>query len=110
MKTLQSAVTAVSRNSNGVVHLHIEHDIIKGVSPAMLEWWFRNIGGDMEYQGGLYKRYHVWHPLDHIHWELKDCRRSGKVGVGSRFHIVEALGRNMDLLIDVVDTVEKLDM
>ncbi len=91
------------------MHLHIEHGIIKGVTPEMLEWWFKNIGGEMEYQGKKYQRYQVWHPLDHIHWGLEKQLPCGQVGVGSKFHIVEALGRNMDMLVDVVETVKKLD-
>jgi hypothetical protein len=109
MKSLNTAITGYSKNKNGVIHLHIEHSIIKGVMPEMLEWWFRNIGGEMEYQGKKYQRYHVWHPLDHIHWSLENQLLCGQVGLGSKFHIVEALGRNMDMLVDVVDTVKKLD-
>jgi DAPG hydrolase PhiG domain len=109
MRSLSTAITGYSKNKNDVIHLHIEHGIVKGVTPEMLEWWFKNIGGEMEYQGKRYQRYHVWHPLDHIHWGLENQLPCGQVGVGSKFHIVEALGRNMDMLVNVVDTVKKLD-
>jgi hypothetical protein len=109
MKTMDSAVTEFNIDSHGVFHLHIDHDIIKGVTPEMLEWWFRNIGGTMEYNGKTYPRYLVWHPIDHIHWTLKKSGANGKVGVGSKFQIVEALNGNMNYLINTVDTVTKLD-
>jgi hypothetical protein len=109
MKSLDSAQTNFSIDKDGVFRLHIEHDIIKGVTPAMLDWWFRNIKGTMTYQGELYPRYLVWHPSDHIHWDLKKVGRDGKVGVGSQFRIVEALNGNINYLIDTVDTVSKLD-
>jgi hypothetical protein len=109
MKGMDSAVTEFNIDSDGVYHLHIKHDIIKGVTPEMIEWWFRNIGGTMEYDGKIYPRYLVWHPIDHIHWKLKKIGENGKVGVGSKFQIVEALNGNMDYLINTVDTVTKLD-
>ena len=72
--------------------LTIEHEIVRGVTPAMLDWWFRHIGGEMEVDGRRYSRYRVWHPLDHIDWQLVGGDRE-RVGIGSRFRIVEALDR-----------------
>jgi hypothetical protein len=109
MKTLDSAVTRFTIDKSGVFHLHIEHDILKGVTPQMLEWWFKHIGGTMFYQGQEYPRYWVWHPKDHIHWALKNRLKSGEVGVGSQFHIVEAFDRNPNFLVDSIEVVEKLD-
>ena len=31
--------------------MHIRHDLLKGISPEMVAWWFGNIGGDMEVEG-----------------------------------------------------------
>lgn len=107
MKSLDSAVTEL-KHQNGRLVLTIEHDIIRDVTPEMLEWWFRHIGDIMEYQGRRYDRYLVWHPLDHIRWELAEGD-PGSVGVGSRFRIVEAFGRDLRYLIDSTETVEKLD-
>lgn len=109
MKTLASAQTSFSTDSAGVYHLRIEHDRLKGVTPAMLYWWFGHIGGEMTYQGKTYARYLVWHPRDHIHWECVNANRLEKLGVGARFRIVEAFGRKRDFLIDSVEVVEKLD-
>ena len=88
--------------------LTIEHDLVRGVSPAMLDWWFRHIGGEMEVEGRTYSRYRVWHPHDHIDWQLV-AGNPDAVAVGARFRIVEAFDRNPAWLVDSVETVVKLD-
>lgn len=110
MKTLDSAKTEFVIDENNVFHLTIRHDLIRGVTPKMLDWWFRNIGGEMTYQGKKYSRYLVWHPIDHIHWHLaKNFRKDGSVGVGSYFRIVEAFGGDLKQLVDSTEEVTKLD-
>ena len=74
MKPLDSAETGVKTLDDGRLELTIRHDILKGVTPAMLGWWFRNIEGSMEHMGQTYPRYLIWHPIDHIHYEV--ARRS----------------------------------
>jgi hypothetical protein len=88
--------------------LTIEHEIVRGVTPEMLDWWFRHIAGDMEVDGRRYPRYRVWHPLDHIDWQLVGGDPA-HVAVGARFRIVEAFDRNPAWLVDSVETVTKLD-
>lgn len=109
MKSLGSAKTSFSIDNNNVFHLTIEHDIIYGVTPKMLCWWFHNIGGEMNYQGKTYPRYLVWHPKDHIHWSLKNKSANEVIAKGSYFKIVEAFDRNLKFLIDSIEFVEKLD-
>lgn len=108
MKPLESAKTAM-RVHSGVLQLDIEHDIVRGVSPAMLAWWFSHIGGEMYYQGRRYPKYWVWHPLDHIHWALAKPDAQGGSGQGAYFRIVEAFDGNMAHLVDSVERVEALD-
>ena len=109
MKNLSTAKTSFTVLSNGSYEACIEHDIIKGCTPEMIEWWFRNIGGDMEYMGQRYPRYLVWHPVDHIHWALIKQAPSGGAGAGAKFRIVEAFNGNPAWLIDTTDEVVKLD-
>lgn len=109
LKTLASAKTNFKIDTDGVYRLTIEHELIKGVTPQMLLWWFKNIGGNMTYKGKTYSRYQVWHPKDHIHWSLEKSKFDGEIGVGSYFRIVEAFGRNPKQLIDSTEVVEKLD-
>jgi hypothetical protein len=109
MKPLASAKTNIVKLPDGRLELTIEHDTVRGVSPEMLLWWFSNIGGTMAYGDSVYPRYLVWHPHDHIRWELVREAPGGGAAVGARFRIVEAFGRNPDYFVDSTDTVEKLD-
>jgi hypothetical protein len=109
MKPLDSAETGVKTLDDGRLELSIRHDILKGVHPAMLDWWFRNIEGTMEHMGQTYPRYLVWHPIDHIHYEVARRAPDGTAGPGAQFHIVEALGANLDYLVDSVADVLKAD-
>lgn len=107
MKPLNSAKTSFTVDSEGVFKLNIEHDPIKGVTPKMLLWWFRNIAGEITYQGKSYPRYLVWHPRDHIHWSL--VKKKTDNFEGSYFRIVEAFGRDRKFLIDSTAFVDNLD-
>jgi len=109
MKTLTSAETNFTIDPDGVYKMTIAHDLIKGVTPDMLLWWFKNIGGTMTYQGKTYAKYRVWHPKDHIHWSLEKSKSRNDIGVGAHFRIVEAFGRNPKQLVDSTEVVEKLD-
>jgi hypothetical protein len=107
MKSWQDAELEL-RYERAHMIMTIEHEIVRGVTPAMLDWWFRHIGGEMELDGRTYPRYRVWHPRDHIAWELVEGV-PGRVGVGAKFRIVEAFDRNPAWLVDSVETVAKLD-
>ena len=63
----------------------------------------------MEHMGQTYPRYLVWHPIDHIHYELARRAPDGTAGPGAQFHIVEALRANLDYLVDSVADVPKND-
>ena len=109
LKLLTSATTTLSILLSGQLELTIEHDPIRGVSPPMLRWWFENLGRPMTYQGQLYPRYLLWHPRDHIHWELAATGPAGSTGQGAKFRIVEAFATNPKFYVDSVELVEKLD-
>jgi hypothetical protein len=110
LKPLSSAETSLGYDECGRMVMRIRHDLLRGISPAMIDWWFRNIGGDMDVDGVRMSRYLVWHPLDHIHWELVAPGPDGRAGAGAKFRIVEAFGRNGDFYIDVTETVIRLDV
>ncbi|MCW5636322.1 MAG: hypothetical protein KIT17_23500 [Rubrivivax sp.] len=109
MKPVSSARTTEQSLPSGQRLLTIEHDVIRGVTPAMLRWWFENLGRTMTWRGTVYPRYLLWHPRDHIHWELAARSPGGGSGEGARFRIVEAFGANPDFYVDSVELVEKLD-
>jgi hypothetical protein len=107
MKSWQDAELEL-RYERAHMIMTIEHELVAGVSPEMLDWWFRHIGGVMDVDGRSYSRYRVWHPLDHIDWQLVGGDPTN-VGVGARFRIIEAFDRNPAWLVDSVETVTKLD-
>ena len=109
MKPLSSARTEETVLPDGRVRLHIEHDLLGGVTPQMLVWWWRNISGEMELKGQIYPRYLIWHPIDHIHFEINKRLPDGSVGPGAVFHVVEALGADMKNLIDAELHLQELD-
>ena len=107
MKSWQDAELELRYERSRMI-MTIEHEIVRGVTPEMLDWWFRHIGGEMDIDGRRYARYRVWHPLDHIDWQLVEGDPQ-RVGVGAKFRIVEAFDRNPAWLVDSVETVTKLD-
>lgn len=109
MKPLASATTTQSILPTGQLSLTIEHDTIRGVAPAMLRWWFENLGETMTLGGQTYPRYLIWHPRDHIHWELAARSPDGGSGQGAHFRIVEAFAADPTYYVDSTEWVEKLD-
>lgn len=109
MKPVASACTTDAYLPDGRRELTIAHDLVRDVTPAMLEWWFTHIAGTMEIDGREWSRYRVWHPRDHIHWALDRPAADGAAGRGAAFRIVEAFGRDPACYVDSTDTVEKLD-
>jgi len=109
MKELASAATEFRFLDDGRLYLHIRHEVLRGVTPAMLAWWFRHLEGDIDLGGRTWPRYQIWHPIDHI--SIRYARRlaDGSIGPGAQIHIREALGGNLEHLVDIVTTIEKLD-
>ena len=108
MKPVASARTTQSILPSGQLDLTIEHDTVRGVTPTMLRWWFENLGEAMSFEGRTYPRYLLWHPRDHIHWELAAKSPTGGSGQGAHFRIVEAFAANPAYYVDSTEWVEKL--
>lgn len=109
MKPLESAETSFTELPNGQLVLIIQHEVVRGVTPTMLAWWFQHLSKKMFYEGVIYPRYLVWHPTDHIHWELVKHGPDGSTGEGATFRIVEAFGADPKHYVDSTDYVEKCD-
>lgn len=109
LRPTESARTTVQTLRSGELHVTIEHAPLEGVTPEMLAWWYSNVNGTMRYVEATYPRYLVWHPLDHISYEVVKAAPNGRVAPGAKLHIIEALGREPRNLIDIVPTVEQLD-
>ncbi|MCB0123830.1 MAG: hypothetical protein KDE58_16365 [Caldilineaceae bacterium] len=108
MKPLTSAQTTMRLLANGRRELTIVHDLIRGVTPAMLHWWFCHIDDVMVYAGQTYPRYLVWHPTDHIYYRDLTRATDGSGHVGTTRQIVEAFQGNPRYLINIVDRVSHL--
>lgn len=109
MKPVASAKTTQSILLSGQLELTIDHDTVRGVTPAMLRWWFETLGQTMTYEDKTYPRYLLWHPRDHIHWEVAAKSPAGGTGQGAHFRIVEAFAANPAYYVDSTEWVEKLD-
>ena len=108
-KPVASARSGLDILPDGRIHCWIEHEVIRGVTPKMLVWWFQHLEGDIAVGGKRFSRYRVWHPHDHVALEYVRRNPDGSVGVGSVIHLTEMLGANPAYLVDVHTEIVKLD-
>jgi hypothetical protein len=108
LRPVGSANVDIKVLRDGRRRISIEHAELRGITPEMLVWWFGHIEGEMEYAGRKWPRYLVWHPLDHISYEVLK-HSSGGVGPGAQLHLREAFQRDPHNLLDVTATAERLD-
>ena len=101
----------VSRSDSGGRRVVvIEHAPLAGVTAEMLRWWYGHVPGTMQYAGGTYPRYLVWHPLDHISYEVENPGgATTPVRAGTKLHIMEAFGRDLNSVLAIHVTVEAMD-
>ena len=109
LKTLGSADTGAEHLADGRVRYWIRHDLLRGVTPAMLAWWFAHLEGDIVFDGRRYNRYRFWHPRDHVHASYAIRRPDGTVGPGAAIRLIEVIGRDPRFLVDTVSHIERLD-
>jgi hypothetical protein len=110
MKPVESAQTSTEHLPDGRMRWSIVHDVLTGVTPQMLVWWFKNMDGDVEIGGRRISRYRAWHPRDHV--AVTYVRRAADgatMGPGSRIRIQECFARNPEWRVDIVDDVLRLD-
>lgn len=109
LKTLGSAECGARRLADGRLSYWIRHDILKGVTPPMLVWWFSHLEGDIVVGGQRINRYRAWHPYDHVHASYARRLPDGSIGPGARIRLREYLGGNPMYEIDTITDIEKLD-
>jgi len=110
LRPIESAAIADELLQDGRRRITIEHAELVGVAPHMLAWWFGHIVGEMDYAGSIWPRYLVWHPLDHISYEIVGPAVGRTVvAPGTRIRVREAFQRRPDYLLDQTLTVERLD-
>lgn len=109
-KPVDSARSGVDVLPDGRLHCWIEHETVRGVTPAMLLWWFQHLEGEVEYEGLRTERYRIWHPLDHVRVRYARRRPDGGIGPGAVLHITEMLGGRPEYLVDVQSRISRLDL
>lgn len=109
LKPLGSALYGIEQRPDGRLCYWIRHDIIRGVTPRMLVWWFSHLEGDIEIEGRCINRYRAWHPYDHVHASYARRLADGSVGPGAVIRLREYLGGNPAYEVDITTEIEKLD-
>lgn len=109
LKPLGSADSGINRLPDGRLRCWIRHEVLKGVTPRMLAWWFSHLEGDVQIDGQRIARYRLWHPFDHVHAGYARRLPDGSVGPGAVLRIKEFLGGDPRFLVDVHSVIEKLD-
>ena len=110
LKPLTSASTTIEHLSDGRTRYAIEHELLRGVTPAMIVWFLNHMTDSIELAGEQVQRYRAWHPRDHIQLTyLRPAEDGRNCGAGSQLRIEEAFGGDPKMAIDVIATVEFLD-
>lgn len=109
LKGFGSAHSGIERLDDGRLSYWIRHEVIRGVTPAMLVWWFQNLEGDIDVMGQRISRYRAWHPYDHVHASYARRLPDGSIGPGAQIRLCEFLGANRRYRVQTVTTIEKLD-
>jgi hypothetical protein len=109
LKPLGSAECGAERLTDGRLSYWIRHDIVRGVTPRMLVWWFSHLEGDIVIAGQRISRYRAWHPYDHVHASYVRRRPDGSIGPGAAIRLREYLGANPRYDVDTITDIEKLD-
>jgi hypothetical protein len=107
LRPVESASVTDELVKGGRRIITIRHADLEGVTPEMLAWWYGHVSGDMQYAGSTWPRYLVWHPLDHISYEVLRASVDGSVEAGSHIHIREAFQRDPRNLLDIEVEVER---
>src|SRR5689334_21344236 len=102
LRTIGSAHCGAERLSDGRLSYWIEHEVLRGVTPAMLVWWFSHLEGDIVIAGQRVNRYRAWHPYDHVHASYARRCPDGTVGPGAAIRLREYLGGNPKYKVDTV--------
>lgn len=107
LKPIESAETRLRVLDDGRLLLWIRHEVLRGVTPEMLVWWFQHLDSEFELEGMRYPSFRLVHPFDHV--SLEYVERGPNNGTGSVLHVREVLGRNPDYAVDVLSDVLRLD-
>lgn len=109
LKSMSTADFGVDTLEDGRTRYWIRHQVLRGVTPPMLAWWFANLEGSVDIDGVRVNRYRAWHPADHVHASYARRLDDGSVGPGAVIRLREILGGNPRFTVNVCSEIEKLD-
>lgn len=109
LKPMGSARFGIDTLEDGRTRYWIRHDLVVGVTPRMLAWWFAHLEGDVIIEGRAVNRYRAWHPYDHVHASYAKRLPDGSIGPGAVIRLKEILGANPRFVVDIHTEIEKLD-
>lgn len=67
MKDVSTSKTQLEIFPGGLKQMINQHELLRGVTPAMLLHWFTHLLVDeLTIDGKKYPAYRVWHPKDHV--------------------------------------------
>jgi len=115
MKTLDSASWGIEELPGGRARAWIEHQVLAGVTPQMLRWWFEHIHtrstfNGSDFSGAEIPVYRLWHPYDHVavRWRRRVVGSDGHLQPGSTVHIREILDGRIE--VDSTALVTRFDL
>lgn len=109
LKPFASATCGHERLPDGRDSWWIRHEVLRGVTPAMLAWWFAHLEGEVEVDGRRIDRYRAWHPYDHVYARYARRRSDGSIGPGAQIRLRELLGANRAYVVDILTDIVRLD-
>ena len=95
MKDVSTAETEFSTLPSGQRQLTIRHEVIEGVTPEMIVWWFQNFPTrTVRVAGEDVPWYRLWHPRDHIVVVIRERGDPDVPGIseGAKIVIHERIG------------------
>ena len=70
-------------NSDGKLVIELEHPLLKGVTPEMVSWWYKNLAaGKATMQGTEYDFYQLFHLTEHGQTRVIEPATDGSKGMG----------------------------
>jgi hypothetical protein len=109
VRDVSSARITERRLDDGRFEVRIEHAKLGGVTPTMMRWWISSLDQHFEWKGQKVLAYRLWHPRDHVHFEIFGRRTNGLLELPARFHLVEAFAAQRRFLVEQWFDVPALD-
>jgi hypothetical protein len=80
---LSEAIYKTEIMGDGKILIELQHPILKGVSPEMVSWWYKNLAsGKAVMKGQSYDFYHLFHLTEHGQTHVVEAATDGSSGMG----------------------------